>query len=502
MRGHDLRKVIRICALATVILLTAGLAFVFAAGEVSVMQGEVGEDTVILFLNGAAAGQKAEAQIGTEPVGDVQIKELGDEIPIVTWLLVDNSLSIKSADRKKTIGLITDIAAGKLPNEQITLCTISDHINAIIRESRSYADIKTQIDSIQYGNQVTYLTDVLDEMLNEEAKRTELAYVRCIVISDGVDNNPGGITRNELADRLSSYNIPIYTIGCAGEDQALKDMYALSRQTGARSWVLSEITDNLSVVNVLGTEEIPTYTEIPIPETLRDGTVKGIRLVFENGTAVNTRVEMPFGIITPPSPTPTPTPTPVPTPKATPVPTPTPEPEPPAKKSNALYLYIGGAVIILAAIAAIVVFLMRRKNEHNQIRTINDSPVEKIGGDVEATEILGEKTSGDTVILIGEDKTFKLGLTDVNHPERHYEVPLRNKTTIGRNSNNQVVIDYDNSVSSSHCVIMVSGNQIKIRDLNSKNGTFVDGNQVVDTATIANGSKIRLGRVVLRVDIR
>ena len=503
MRGNDLRKIIRTCALATAIFIAAAFASVFASAEISVMQGETNEDTIILFLGGAVAGQQAEAQIGTEPVGDVQIKELGDEIPIITWLMVDNSLSIKSADRTKTIGLITDIAAGRLPNERITLCTVSDHINVRVRESGNYADLKAQIDSIQYSNQVTYLTDVLDEMLNEEAQRTEAAFVRCIVISDGVDNNPGGITRNELTDKLSEHNIPIYTIGCSGEDSALKDMYALSRQTGAKNWSLSEITDNLSLVSTLGSTEIPTYAEIPIPETLRDGTVKGVRLVFENGATAETRLGMPFGVITPtPTPEPTPTPTPEPTPPPTPEPTPTPtaEPEPPAEKDNTVY-YIAGAVIALLVIAAIVVFLLR-KNKQKDIRTINEGPAFKVGSNVTETEILGENSSGSTVVLIDDQKSFKLSLTDVNHPERHYEIPLRNRTTIGRNASNQVVIDYDNSVSGSHCAVMVSGNQIKIKDLNSKNGTFVDGIQVVDTALLANGCKIRLGRVVLRVDIR
>ena len=95
-----------------------------------------------------------------------------------------------------------------------------------------------------------------------------------------------------------------------------------------------------------------------------------------------------------------------------------------------------------------------------------------------------------------------LSLTDRNNPDRHFEAPLRNKVLIGRNSENQIVLDYDKTVSGKHCEIVVSGKRFIIRDLGSRNGTYLDGIRIVDEAELTNGSVIRLGRLEFGVDIR
>lgn len=483
-------------AAAAAISIVAASPAVYAASEISVMQTEITKESVILCLGGELTAQTAQVQIGTEKVGSVEINELDESTPIVTWLLVDNSLSIKKADRERMSKLLTDLVAGKLPGEKITLCTISDHLEIIAKEEQSYAELKTKIDSIKHEDQETYLTDVLDAVLSEEEKRTEYAYVRCIVISDGVDNNPAGITREELTKRLSEKNMPIYTFGCQGEAEALKAMYALSRATGAESWALSDVEDTLSITKKLGTEEIPLRADIVIPETLRDGTVKGIRLVLEDGSAAETQVTMPFGTVTPrPEAKPEPTPA--------PAPEPSPEPEETKTAWMPIAICIVCGIVIASGITVTVILLLRRKKEKNRVRTVSEGPQRVISAASPKTEFIGgENSSTDTMILVGDNRNYMLSLTDVEHVEKYFEVPLRDKISIGRSTTNQVVIDYDNSVSASHCEIIVAGNMLKIRDLSSRNGTFLDGKQVVDTAEIINGSTIKLGRVVLKVGVR
>lgn len=506
MRGHKGCKKVSLYFIATAIFIAVAFPRVYASGEIPILQSDVYEDSVVLYLGGAAGGQKAEAQIGTEVVGSVELRELDGSTPIITWVLVDNSLSIAATDRERTGQLITDIAAGRLPNERITLCTISDRLNIITRESQNYTELKAQIDGIQYADQETYLTDVLDELLNDEAQRKEPAYVRCVVISDGVDNNPGGITREELSQRLSEKNIPIYSIGCVGEDSALKAMYALSRQTGAKSWVMGEISDTLSIVSALGSDEVPLRAEITIPEALRDGTSKGVRLTLDDGGTATTQLTMPFGTITETPPTPEPTPEPAIDEEEE---EPDDEEDPDDERSifdniPIIVPIIVGGIVVLAGIAVLIIFLMKRNKNKNRVRTISEGPVNNFRNMSSGTEILDgdQGDSRDTLILVGNDRTFMLSLTDISQPERHFEAPLRNKVTIGRSPSNQIVVDYDNSVSGTHCEILVAGNMLKIHDLNSRNGTFVDGTQVVDTAEIINGSTIKMGRVVFRVGIQ
>ncbi len=68
---------------------------------------------------------------------------------------------------------------------------------------------------------------------------------------------------------------------------------------------------------------------------------------------------------------------------------------------------------------------------------------------------------------------------------------------IGYDLSNDVVLEAD-SVSGSHAELVPMGGGFGIRDLDSTNGTFVDGERVSTTpVALAAGSEVRLGRVVL-----
>jgi len=66
---------------------------------------------------------------------------------------------------------------------------------------------------------------------------------------------------------------------------------------------------------------------------------------------------------------------------------------------------------------------------------------------------------------------------------------------VGREPGAGHVLD-DPTVSSRHCVIVVDGDAVRVRDLGSTNGTFVD-EQPVQEAELASGQVLRLGAVEL-----
>lgn len=64
---------------------------------------------------------------------------------------------------------------------------------------------------------------------------------------------------------------------------------------------------------------------------------------------------------------------------------------------------------------------------------------------------------------------------------------------VGRNPVNDVVVS-DPGVSSQHAVITVSSSGIVcIKDLNSKNGTFVNSMRIQNQVQLSNGDKVKLG---------
>ncbi len=72
------------------------------------------------------------------------------------------------------------------------------------------------------------------------------------------------------------------------------------------------------------------------------------------------------------------------------------------------------------------------------------------------------------------------------------------RTTIGRVEDNTFQIA-EPSVSSHHCEILLKGNEVVVKDLNSTNGTFINGERVAEAALKA-GQNLRLGQIELKLD--
>ena len=71
------------------------------------------------------------------------------------------------------------------------------------------------------------------------------------------------------------------------------------------------------------------------------------------------------------------------------------------------------------------------------------------------------------------------------------------RTTIGRVEDNTFQIA-EASVSSHHCEVLLKGADVQIKDLESTNGTFINGEKITE-ATLKPGQTLRLGQVELQL---
>ncbi len=77
------------------------------------------------------------------------------------------------------------------------------------------------------------------------------------------------------------------------------------------------------------------------------------------------------------------------------------------------------------------------------------------------------------------------------------EVQLtKDRTTLGRRPYNDIVID-NLAVSGEHAVLQMEGERFVIEDLNSTNGTYVNG-QTVKKQALANGDTIEIGKYKIK----
>jgi pSer/pThr/pTyr-binding forkhead associated (FHA) protein len=80
---------------------------------------------------------------------------------------------------------------------------------------------------------------------------------------------------------------------------------------------------------------------------------------------------------------------------------------------------------------------------------------------------------------------------------RSHELKV-DKTTIGRVDDNTFPI-VEASVSSHHCEILLRGADVIVHDLNSTNGTFINGEKITESV-LKPGQTLRLGQIELRLE--
>ena len=485
--------------LCAVSLLTAGMSpAAFAAETTEILEYRTSEQekTVTLYIRYAGNATTATVRIGGEmPMENIPVST---DVAPVTWLLLDNSKSIPYGLRAKAGELLRNIVGDRNEKEHFYLCTFSDHLRVELEDSGDYTDLIRGINQInaEYYDQKSYLADALYSIVTRAQKKEQ--YSRVFVISDGGDSTSPGMSMSELERELTNTNnnsnIPIYTVGCGEVNQPLRDMYSLSRVTKARSWDLNEI-DPGDAAKIMHWEETPVRVEVPVSGSLMDGSVKMFQVTFSDGNSAEAAVKMAYGFE---EPTPTPEPE---------SPTETPTPVPPNPSPSPLKWAIPLAVVCLLAVCAALYYFLVWKKRRNPIESASSFTPPRQGSPSASngTEYVrdGENGEGDGNtfhILQGEGHILRLN--DLNNPQYRFERSLGTSVRIGRGGANQIVLNYDQSVSTNHCEISADGDRFFIQDLNSSNGTFVDGREIHGSCEISSGSTIQLGRLKFQVEIQ
>lgn len=99
----------------------------------------------------------------------------------------------------------------------------------------------------------------------------------------------------------------------------------------------------------------------------------------------------------------------------------------------------------------------------------------------------------------GSRRTLVGSLTPDGAPDNVYPL-LDSAYTIGRAPDNTIAIS-DGSVSSRHARIQRTADGFVLEDLQSRNGTFVNGEQVTAQRLLADGDLIRLGKIIMTFNL-
>lgn len=480
----------------------------------SIMETHTGDSSISVYVKGTESDPDINVQIATSEMDKAETEKISElDIPMQTLVMIDNSLSISKGNRDKISEFLKNLISDRLNHEEICIAVFSEDIMNLTDYTSDYVVLKKAVESIGYEDQETYLTDVLYDVLAEEFQDNEGdLYRRIIVVSDGVDNKSLGYTKDELYSLLKDIRIPVYTIGSLGgkndNHEELENMFALSRMTSADDFLLDDTDDILDITEKLNEDRDIMKIIITPPEEMLDGGKKTLKITMSDGTVLTTEITMPQQTYV----------------KEEPLPAaeeisrePETEEEPVMDESadqkpksvNWVLLLVCPAAV--AVIAATVFLALKKKksktNTEEYDETILDRQLQDIGSSEERTEIIGafseNDDNGGTFVIWNQDAKYQVILTDVNSPAKSFQAPLHQSVIIGRKKGEcDIALDYEKSVSGKHCEISVRNGRFYVRDLQSSNGTCLNGNKVLTETEIVSGNILRLGRLEVRFEVR
>ncbi len=106
-------------------------------------------------------------------------------------------------------------------------------------------------------------------------------------------------------------------------------------------------------------------------------------------------------------------------------------------------------------------------------------------------------TTAEPLTIRMHDSQPKLTITRPDLPESTV-VLEQEYTHVGRAAGNEIVLPYP-SISNRHCIFISSGPDIVLRDLNSSNGTYVNG-EIVSETILRPGDSIQAGTVFMKFE--
>lgn len=500
------------------------------ADNEKVIAGTADESNIYLYIKGIPEVIGATVQIGNKICENVSTTRMDDlSMPLRTVILIDNSLSIKAEKRSDIQNILTQLVDQSIQGEEYCVGVFSDAIAWLCDPSSDYESVKSIIDNIQYENQETYFSDCLYSVLEEMSKNADATYSRIIMVSDGADDNSIGYTNYEVSVLAEKSNIPLYMIGTPGDNKALETMFSFARTSKADYYLLDGSISNEDIVAGLLSDHELTCIRVTPDVSMLDGSQKSIQITLntqDGEIKLTTTANMPFAtesaggdvaendakqetetgndmeqeealadsIVQPSLSS---------LGSATDMSENVGEDE--AQGNGLLPFLIIGLVVVLAVVICIIIVLMRKKKTSNTPsgnpydRTVApQSPVDSAYLEQEEkTRFLSvEDTDGDemTRMLSWQlGQNVWLALKSVEYLDKEFRVPMKDVILIGR-KNADIVIDFDQYISSKHCEIIKRGELLYIRDLGSLNGTYYENIQVFDQEVpIVDGGTIKLG---------
>ncbi|HOD28278.1 MAG TPA: VWA domain-containing protein [Syntrophales bacterium] len=424
--------------------------------------------------------------------------QLGEGVGYV--FLVDISRSLSSGQFDQMKAAINLWVEKMRDTDRMAIISFGEKVTTVQDYTGDKNALKNGVKALAMSDNKTQLHQGIAKAIETSHRiDTTLPSRRVIVmLSDGEDDFPGGMTRDEVLAKMTEDRVPVYVIGFlqrgVGKDENLKALGEFARTSGGEFFdgnraVLGKLYESIQQ-KILKS----FLVKLDATKAIADGKSYRLQLTLSSSGKIMTdgldlRIFPHTGT----------------TPEKT-----LPQPWYNAwHKKISVWGYAAAGCFLVLVIALFIksrqkkAARLRAEEEEHKREVAEQEAAQKKAAAEAAARVEEEKKKIDDQLTVRKSQApglkMKLSVLGNSADRRDYGIILSNQAFIGRSSECDLSIRDDEEISKRHCKLTIEGGYVMISDLNSTNGTFVNGVPIKSDYRLKSGDLVLLGRTEMRI---
>lgn len=371
---------------------------------------------------------------------------------------VSGSMGNKGKDNIKK--LFSEMVNKVGMNDKIALITFGDSEKVLQDFTSDKTALISKINTIETKEDNTDLYRAITKGLNELSSNQTIPLKQAIIImSDGLEDNDQGITKDEVLKKINESHIPIFSIAYKSSNddkikEGIKVLGSFSKSSNGQDFVLGDDSKTTTeIINSITSRINKSYVACFEGNMIKmNGQTSNfylnIKLDEKSSISSNQNIKLPTLVDTVKPLKPSVNVTEI-------------------KHNSLTYTpyVVGGVTFVLIILIVFIVWLAKKKKNNKVVKV----------------------------------QLIKLGKKDDEAP---YDFILKDSIVIGSDpSGSNVTFKNDELLSGRHCKLVLKDHMVFINDLGSTNGTYVNGVPVSESYRLHNDDILFIGSMELRVGL-
>jgi Mg-chelatase subunit ChlD len=456
--------------------LLVGLAEAREADDLRLIQVQAELPVMTLWLNLPAASvlkpEQFSISVGTQPATVTAIdssRQTEDGVAYIFLVDISKSLTLSQFEQIKMA--LHHWLDGMGAQDQAALLTFGREVKQNLAFTANHDRLANAIDSLAATDMETGLYRGLLEAISLGRRQSaDLPTRRAIVIlSDGIDDSLSGITVDEVFKQNQEHRVPIYSIGFATSPvndvkrQGLKVLGTLARQSGGY-FVQAQAAQLDSAYAQQQQQIMQAYRlQLECSTCQADGQSYRLNLTWNDGLhtlsdGLDMRLLPKSGANTGKM----------------------------AQQGMLMQLLVFAAGFLVFIVGLVLIYKQRLAQAKDDTLELAVEPPAKDKPVAQAQIANSISLKLTQVAGVAKGKVFQLNITD--------------RATLGRAASCDLILDDDVEISGQHVMLQQQAGKLIVRDLNSTNGTLVNGVPIHNDYPLRPGDLLLLGRTELRIE--